>query len=150
MAGNPVEKGGLMCGQDRRAADLRPHLRPCGYLAAAVDAEVSDGERIDMGWDRPVSVRTGGPPGRQRRKRIKVRAIPSVVIRGAGALVGRFNPMVKDMAAMFGWVDTGRYVADPAGRRRLSGPRPPLSRPSPASRTSWATHLWVRPESLGL
>ena len=27
-----------------------------GYLAAAVDAEVVDGERIDIGWTRPVSM----------------------------------------------------------------------------------------------
>lgn len=100
------------------------------YLAAAVDAEVSDAEvsdaeRIDIGWDRPVSVRElADLMGDSAGKTIKVRAIPSVVIRGAGALVGRFNPMVKDMAAMFGWFDTGRYVADPRRQEQAFGPAP--------------------------
>ena len=33
-------------------------------------------------------------------------------------------PMVKDMAAMFGWIDTGRYVADPRRQEQLFGPAP--------------------------
>jgi hypothetical protein len=51
-------------------------------------------------------------------------AIPSVVIRTAGTVVGRFNPLVKDMAAMFGWFDTGRYVADTRRQEELFGPAP--------------------------
>ncbi|MGX5210306.1 hypothetical protein ACWKT3_16690 [Streptomyces violaceus] len=43
-------------------------------------------------------------------------AVPSVV--------GRFNPVVKDMVAMFGWFDTGRYVADPRRQEQLFGPVP--------------------------
>ena len=31
---------------------------------------------------------------------------------------------IKDMAAMFGWFDTGRYVADPRRQEQLFGPVP--------------------------
>ncbi|WP_181140722.1 hypothetical protein [Streptomyces sp. Ru62] len=45
--------------------------------------------------------------------------------RQAGSLIaGRFMPLVKDMAAMFGWFDTGRYVADPRRPQQLFGPVP--------------------------
>ncbi len=33
-------------------------------------------------------------------------------------------PTVKDMAAMFGWFDSGRYVADPRRQEQLFGPAP--------------------------
>jgi uncharacterized protein YbjT (DUF2867 family) len=94
-------------------------------LAAAVNAKVNDGERIDIGWDRPVSVRElADLMGDSAGKTIKVRAVPSVVTRAAGAVIGRFMPMVQDMAAMFGWFDTGRYVADPRRQEQLFGPVP--------------------------
>jgi len=51
-------------------------------------------------------------------------AVPSGVVRAAGAVVGRFNPVVKDMATMFGWFDTGRCVADPRRQEQLFGPVP--------------------------
>jgi hypothetical protein len=62
--------------------------------------------------------------GSRAGKKIKVWAIPSIVVRAAGAVVGRFNPVVKDMAAMFGWFDTGRYVADTRRQEQLFGPVP--------------------------
>ena len=95
------------------------------YLAAAVDAEAEDGERIDIGWDRPVSMReVADLMGCRAGKKIKVWAVPSAVARAAGAVAGRFMPIVKDMAAMFGWFDTGRYVADPRRQEQLFGPPP--------------------------
>ena len=36
----------------------------------------------------------------------------------------RESPVVKDMAAMFGWIDSGRYVADPRRQEQLFGPVP--------------------------
>jgi hypothetical protein len=33
-------------------------------------------------------------------------------------------PLVKDMAAMFSWFDSGRYVADPRRQEQLFGPAP--------------------------
>ena len=50
--------------------------------------------------------------------------VPSGVVRAAGAVVGRFDPVVKDMATMFGRFDTGRYVADPRRQEQLFGPVP--------------------------
>lgn len=55
---------------------------------------------------------------------VKVRAVPSAVTRATGTVAGRFMPMVKDMAAMFGWIDSGRYVADPRRQEQLFGPVP--------------------------
>ncbi|MFD4560383.1 SDR family oxidoreductase [Streptomyces sp. NPDC058469] len=126
MAGNPLDKGRLIWMSKAtvpltfvRTSDL------AAYLAAAVDAEAEAGERIDIGWDRPVSMReVADAMGHRAGKKIKVWAVPSVVVRAAGAVVGRFNPVVKDMAAMFGWFDTGRYVADPRRQEQLFGPVP--------------------------
>ncbi|MFJ4974705.1 hypothetical protein ACIP6X_05080 [Streptomyces coeruleorubidus] len=95
------------------------------YLAAAVDAGADDGERVDIGWDRPVSMReVAGLMGSRAEKKIKVWAVPSAVALAAGAVAGRFMPLVKDMAAMFGWFDSGRYVADPRRQEQLFGPAP--------------------------
>ncbi|MFD5406119.1 SDR family oxidoreductase [Streptomyces griseorubiginosus] len=126
MAGNPLDKGRLIWMSKAtvpltfvRTSDL------VAYLAAAVDAEAQAGERIDIGWDRPVSMReVADAMGHRAGKKIKVWAVPSVVVRAAGAVAGRFNPVVKDMAAMFGWFDTGRYVADPRRQEQLFGPVP--------------------------
>ncbi|MFE2424232.1 SDR family oxidoreductase [Streptomyces hokutonensis] len=126
MAGNPLDKGRLIWMSKAtvpltfvRTSDL------AAYLAAAVDAEAEAGERIDIGWDRPVSMReVADAMGHRAGKKIKVWAVPSAVVRAAGAVVGRFNPVVKDMAAMFGWFDTGRYVADPRRQEQLFGPVP--------------------------
>lgn len=126
MAGNPLDKGRLIWMSKGtvpltfvRTSDL------AAYLAAAVDAEAEAGERIDIGWDRPVSMRdVADLMGHRAGRKIKVWAVPSVVVRAAGAVVGRFNPVVKDMAAMFGWFDTGRYVADPRRQEQLFGPVP--------------------------
>jgi hypothetical protein len=45
-------------------------------------------------------------------QQIRVRTIPTGLINTAAAVVSRFSPMVKDMAAMTRWFQTGRYVAD--------------------------------------
>jgi hypothetical protein len=62
--------------------------------------------------------------GRRAGKKIKLWAVPTVVARAAGAVVGRFVPLLKDMAAMFRWFETGRYVADPSRQEQLFGPVP--------------------------
>ena len=59
--------------------------------------------------------------GGRAGKTIKVRAIPSAVTRAVGAVAGRFMPTVQDMAAMFRWFDTGRYVADPRRQGQVFG-----------------------------
>lgn len=95
------------------------------YLAAAVDANAENAERIDIGWDRPVSVlEVADLMALSAGKPIRVRAVPSGVVRFIGAVAGRFKPIVQDMTAMFGWFDTGRYVANPRRQEQLFGPPP--------------------------
>ncbi|MFI9169237.1 SDR family oxidoreductase [Streptomyces lincolnensis] len=126
MAGNPLDKGRLIWMAKATVPLTFVHTSDlAAYLAAAVDADADDGERIDIGWDRPVSMREMADlMGDRAEKKIKVWAVPSVVVRAAGAVLGRFVPLVKDMAAMFGWFDTGRYVADPRRQEQLFGPAP--------------------------
>jgi uncharacterized protein YbjT (DUF2867 family) len=96
-----------------------------GYLADAVDAPGVDGQRIDIGWDRPVSVEEIALiAGRLLGQPIRVRTIPAGVINTAATVVGRFSPMAKDMGAMMRWLQTGRYVADPACQREVFGEVP--------------------------
>ncbi|MEU5889026.1 NmrA family NAD(P)-binding protein [Streptomyces sp. NPDC047461] len=126
MAGNPIDKGRLTWIGKSTVPLTFVHMSDlAACLAAAADAEADNGERIDIGWDRPISMREmadlmGGRAG----KKIRVWAVPSVVARAVGAVAGRFMPLVKDMTAMFAWFDTGRYVADPRRQEQLFGPVP--------------------------
>jgi len=96
-----------------------------GYLAAAVDADVAAGERIDIGWDRPVGMQEiADISSRLLGERIKVRTIPVPVVHTTGTVLGPVVPMVKDMAAMFDWFQTGRYVADTTRQREVFGTVP--------------------------
>jgi uncharacterized protein YbjT (DUF2867 family) len=96
-----------------------------GYLVDAVDAPGVDGQRIDIGWDRPVGVQEiARISGRLLGQQMRVRAIPTGLINTAGAVVGRFSPMVKDMTAMMRWFHTGRYVADPTRQGEVFGKVP--------------------------
>jgi len=126
MAGNPLDKGRLVwIGTPTVPLTFVHTADLAAYLAAAVDADAEDGERIDIGWDRPVSVREiADQVAALSGTAIKVRAVPGAVARAAGATVGRFMPIVQDMAAMFRWFDTGRYVADPRRQEQLFGPAP--------------------------
>jgi uncharacterized protein YbjT (DUF2867 family) len=126
MAGNPIDKGRLVwMGKTTVPLTFVHTSELAAYLAAAVDAEVRDGERIDIGWDRPVSMReVADLMGRRAGKTIKLWAVPSAVTHAVGTVAGRFMPVVKDMAAMFGWIDSGRYVADPRRQGQLFGPVP--------------------------
>jgi uncharacterized protein YbjT (DUF2867 family) len=93
-------------------------------LAAAVDAPVSDGEHVDLGWDRPVNMRDiatlTGTALRRRVRLLNVAPIASV----AFAVMSRFNPQVDDFRAMFRFFATGRYVADTTRQAELFGPVP--------------------------
>jgi uncharacterized protein YbjT (DUF2867 family) len=96
-----------------------------GYLAEAVDAPGVDGQRIDIGWDRPVSVQEIAQiSGHLLGQQIRVLSIPAGLINTAGAVVGRFSPMVKDMAAMTRWFQTGQYVADTTRQHEVFGQVP--------------------------
>ena len=92
-----------------------------GYLVKAVDADTGPVERVDIGWDRPVTMNevatiAGGLVGEP----VRVRSIPSVLLRAVGLVV----PQMKDLAAMVDWIATGRYVADTVRQGALFGPVP--------------------------
>jgi uncharacterized protein YbjT (DUF2867 family) len=126
MGGDPFAKGRLMWfGSPTIPLTFVLTQDLAGYLADAVDAPGVDGQRIDIGWDRPVSIKEIAEiSGRLLDRQIRVRGIPAGLINGAGAVVGRFNPMVKDLASMMQWFQTGRYVADPTRQREVFGPVP--------------------------
>lgn len=82
-------------------------------LATLVDAPVADGEHIDLGWDRAVSMREiAALSAAALGHPVRVMAIPFGLVSGLGGLIGRFNPPVGDMVAMLRYFATGRYVAD--------------------------------------
>jgi uncharacterized protein YbjT (DUF2867 family) len=96
-----------------------------GYLADAVDVPGVEGQRIDIGWDRAVSVsEVAQIAGRLLGREIRVRAIPGAVVNALATVVGKFSPMVNDMGAMMRWFQTGRYVADPTRQREVFGEVP--------------------------
>jgi len=96
-----------------------------GYLADAVDVPGVEGQRIDIGWDRAVSVsEVAQIAGRLLGREIRVRAVPAAVVNGLATVVGKFSPMVNDMGAMMRWFQTGRYVADPTRQREVFGEVP--------------------------
>ncbi|MBB6402803.1 SDR family oxidoreductase [Arthrobacter sp. AZCC_0090] len=82
-----------------------------GYLAAAVDATGVDGQRIDIGWDRPVSMR-------------EIADIAARLLRTPVTVLGPTTPMAGDLGAMMDWFQTGRYVADTTRQREVFGPLP--------------------------
>lgn len=86
-----------------------------GYLAAAVDASGVEGQRIDIGWDRPVSMQDiADLSARMLGREIQVVVSP----------ISPANPMAKDLGAMIDWFGTGRYVADTSRQREVFGPPP--------------------------
>ena len=126
MGGDPFTKGRLMWfGSPTIPLTFVLTQDLAGYLADAVDAPDVDGQRIDIGWDRSVSIeQIAEISGRLLGRQIRVRSVPAGLINGAGAVVGRFSPMVKDMASMMQWFQTGRYVANTARQREVFGPVP--------------------------
>ena len=123
MGGDPFAKGRLMWfGSPTVPQTFVLTQDLAGYLADAVDAPRIDGQRIDIGWDRPISIEEIAQiSGRLLGKRIRVRTIPAGLINTAGTVVGRFNPMVKNLVAMMRWIQSGRYVADPSRQREVFG-----------------------------
>ncbi|UKA64666.1 SDR family oxidoreductase [Arthrobacter sp. FW306-04-A] len=80
-----------------------------GYLAAAVDAAGVEGQRIDIGWDRPVSMQ-------------EIADISAQLLgRQVQVVLNPINPMAKDLGAMMDWFQSGRYVADTSRQREVFG-----------------------------
>jgi uncharacterized protein YbjT (DUF2867 family) len=130
MGGDPFAKGRLMWfGSPRIPLTFVLARDVAGYLADAVDVPGVDGERIDIGWDRPVTMHdVAHISGRLLDREIRVRTVPASVINGASAVVGRFSPMVRDMGLMMRWFQTGRFVADPKRQREVFGEVPTAER----------------------
>lgn len=126
MGGDPFVKGRLMWfGSATIPLTFVLTRDLAGYLADAVDVPGVDGERIDIGWDRPVSMQEiARISGRLLDRQIRVRTVPAGVINAASAVAGPFSPMIRDMGAMMRWFNTGRYVADPARQREVFGQVP--------------------------
>jgi uncharacterized protein YbjT (DUF2867 family) len=126
MGGDPFAKRRLMWfGSPKIPLTFVLTQDLAGYLAEAVDAPGVEGQRIDIGWDRPVSMQDIAQiSGQLLTQQIRVRTIPAGVINAAGAVVGRFSSTVNDMAAMMRWFQTGRYVADPSRQREVFGQLP--------------------------
>ena len=126
MGGDPFAKRRLMWfGSPKIPLTFVLTQDLAGYLAEAVDAPGVEGQRIDIGWDRPVSIQDIAQiSGQLLTQQIRVRTIPAGVINAAGAVVGRFSSTVNDMAAMMRWFQTGRYVADPSRQREVFGRLP--------------------------
>ncbi|MGF9649628.1 SDR family oxidoreductase [Pseudarthrobacter oxydans] len=96
-----------------------------GYLAAAVDAAGVEGQRIDVGWDRPISLQEFADlTERLTGEEMRVRSVPLGLLRAAGRVLGPVNPMAKDLAAMISWFQTGRYVADTTRQSEVFGAPP--------------------------
>ncbi|MPM89306.1 hypothetical protein SDC9_136415 [bioreactor metagenome] len=95
------------------------------YLAEAVDAPGVDGERIDVGWTRPVSVtEIAAIASRLLDRPIAVGAADFPVGAGTTGEERQARTMSADMRAMAEWFDTGRYVADPTRQGQVFGPVP--------------------------
>lgn len=95
------------------------------YLAQAVDAPVFDGEHIDIGWTRPVTIEDIANIASQLlQTHIRATVIPGRALSAVSALIGWANPTVKDMAPMFRWFQSGNYVADTARQQEVFGPPP--------------------------
>ncbi|MEO5318965.1 SDR family oxidoreductase [Arthrobacter sp. CC3] len=126
FGGDPFSKGRLTwLGSARVPLTFVLSSDLAGYLAAATDLPAVEGQRIDIGWDRPVSMQdVADISGRLLGRRIRVRTIPGRLIRAAGSALGPVNPMIKDMGAMAAWFESGRYVADTGRQREVFGPVP--------------------------
>ena len=126
MSGDPFEKRRLMWfGNKRVPLTFVLTTDLAGYLVTAIDADVAPGERIDIGWDRPVSMQELADIGsRLLGETIKVRAIPAGLLRVLSAILGIFQPSLKDMGAMVDWFSTGKYVANTTRQGEVFGPVP--------------------------
>ena len=126
FGGDPFSKGRLTwLGSSSVPLTLVLTRDLAGYLAAATDAPGIDGQRIDIGWDRPVSMQeVAAISSRLLGKQIRVRTVPSALLHAVGSVLRPVNPLAKDLAAMADWFKSGRYVADTTRQREVFGAVP--------------------------
>jgi uncharacterized protein YbjT (DUF2867 family) len=95
------------------------------YLARAVDVAGVDGQHIDIGWTRPVTVEdVADIAAQQLQKHLRTAVIPGGPLSALGTLIGWANPYVNEMSKMFRWFQSGEYVADIGRQQEVFGPPP--------------------------
>lgn len=126
FGGDPFRKGRLRwMGSPQIPLTFVLTADVAGYLAEAVDLPDLEGRRIDIGWDRPVGMQdVADIAGRLTGKTLTVRSVPAGILRAAGTVLAPVSPMTKDLSAMIGWFQTGRYVADTTLQRQFFGEPP--------------------------
>jgi uncharacterized protein YbjT (DUF2867 family) len=92
-------------------------------LALAVDEPRVVGRRIDLGFDRPVSLaELAGLFSQEMGRPVKLAS--GAPLRTAFRLMALWKPFARDALAMFDYFETGRYVADTRRQAELFGPVP--------------------------
>ena len=105
------------------------------YLAKAVHLKGASGERIDIGLDRPTSIREIAEMlTAVLGRRVTAQRPPGPAIALMKA-VAAFNGQLSDNLKAMEYVASGRYVADVTRQTQLFGPPPTLE----ASVRRWAT-----------
>ncbi|WP_230008193.1 SDR family oxidoreductase, partial [Microbacterium sp. Bi128] len=126
LGGDPFEKGRIIwLGSKSVPLTLVLTSDLATYLAEAVDADIADGERIEIGWTRPISMREGAElASRLANKKIRVLSLPTGLLLRIGKISGKSGSRMSDMGAMAAWFETGRYVANTSRQAELFGPAP--------------------------
>lgn len=126
LGGDPFEKGRIIwLGSKNVPLTFVLTSDLATYLAEAVDADIADGERIDVGWTRPISMREGAElASRLANKRIRVLSLPTGLLLRIGKISGESGSRMWDMGAMAAWFETGRYVANTSRQTEVFGPAP--------------------------
>lgn len=126
LGGDPFEKGRIIW-LGSKSVPLTFVLTSdlATYLAEAVDADIADGERIDIGWTRPISMQEGAElASRLANKKIRVLSLPTGLLLRIGKISGKSGSRMLDMGAMAAWFSTGRYVANTSRQTEVFGPAP--------------------------
>jgi uncharacterized protein YbjT (DUF2867 family) len=126
LGGDPFEKGRIIW-LGSKSVPLTFVLTSdlATYLAEAVDADIVGGERIDIGWTRPISMQEGAElASRLANKKIRVLSLPTGLLLRIGTISGKSDSRMWDMGAMAAWFETGRYVANTSRQIELFGPAP--------------------------
>jgi hypothetical protein len=132
MNGDPFEKKRLMWfGTKTVSLTFVLTADVARYLADALDADVRPGERIDIGWTRPVSMQEIADIASQRLgAEVRVRAVPAGLIRAVTSVVGLAMPGVKDMGGCSPGSRPAATSPTSRARRRSSDRHPPRRKPS--------------------
>lgn len=98
-------------------------------LAAATDLPADAPRVIDVGCDRPVSMREVASLISSRLGRpIALQVLPWPIASALFAVQGLANPWMSDFRKMFGYILRGGYVADLDAQRRWLGEPEPIER----------------------